>query len=110
MSNTLLLERKYGWSGLLVEADPVSYGLLTTKNRKAWSVNGCLSPKPFPSSELMSSHSHYTGPNSYSFGTKQRAMHSLFKYQATDGMAAKSWYKKVQCVPLGSVLRAMDLQ
>lgn len=49
MSNTLPLEIDFGWKGLLVEADPASYLMMKEKNRKAWSVNGCLSPNPYVS-------------------------------------------------------------
>lgn len=43
-SNTNYLESKYGWQGLLVEADPSYYTQLLGKNRKSWSINACLSP------------------------------------------------------------------
>ncbi|RXG57541.1 hypothetical protein Avbf_15871 [Armadillidium vulgare] len=48
MSNTLRLEKKQGWTGLLVEPDPSNYILLKKKHRKAWTVNACLSLKPYP--------------------------------------------------------------
>ena len=43
-SNTIYLEQMYGWTGLLIEADPYFYTQLMGKNRKAWSINTCLSP------------------------------------------------------------------
>ena len=43
LSNTLFLERRRGWSGLLIEADPVSFRKLRSKNRKSYLVNACLS-------------------------------------------------------------------
>ena len=42
-SNTLYFEREHGWSGLLVEADPKNFALLSGKHRKAWSAEACLS-------------------------------------------------------------------
>lgn len=41
-SNTLLLEKKYGWNGLLVEANPYTYKILKSRNRRAKSTNACI--------------------------------------------------------------------
>jgi len=46
-SNTLYLERSRQWTGLLVEVDPYFYTQLLGKNRNSWSINACLSPKPY---------------------------------------------------------------
>ncbi|KAA0192444.1 hypothetical protein HAZT_HAZT007910 [Hyalella azteca] len=108
MSNTLRLETHQGWSGLLVEADSVSFEKLLAKNRKSWSLNACLSPYPYPSQEMLSSHSHYTGPNVLTAGLKVRAMHSLLAYMKRSAVTG-SWYKKVQCLPLTSVLTALNI-
>jgi FkbM family methyltransferase len=45
LSNTLLLEKQYGWDGLLIEADPKLFMELLAKGRKAYSINTCLNPK-----------------------------------------------------------------
>ena len=42
-SNTLLLEMRHNWTGLLVEPLPEAYQALLTKNRKAYSIETCLS-------------------------------------------------------------------
>ncbi|RXG60738.1 Protein Star [Armadillidium vulgare] len=47
LSNTLWLETELGWSGLLIEANSLSYKSLLSKNRKAWSSNTCLATKPY---------------------------------------------------------------
>ncbi|KAF2367307.1 Methyltransferase FkbM [Trinorchestia longiramus] len=143
MSNTLQLELRQGWSGVLIEADPVSYQHLFSKNRRAWTVNGCLSPHPYPSQEMMSSHSHYTGPSVMAAGFKMRAMHGLLSYMrgavrlvctscyvlcvrrvTSCGYVVlrlvgtscyvlwaltNSWFKKVQCIPLTSILSALNV-
>jgi len=44
LNNTYLLERRYGWRGLCVEANPASFKLLK-KNRRAVCVNACLDGK-----------------------------------------------------------------
>ena len=48
LSNTLAFELEYGWSGLLVEPNPVAFDLLMKKHRKAWAINVCLSTKAHP--------------------------------------------------------------
>lgn len=48
MSNTLYLELKQGWTGLLVEPDPSNYILLKRKRRKAWTAKACLSITGYP--------------------------------------------------------------
>ena len=47
-SNTLFFEKEKNWTGLLIEADPIYYAQLKTKNRKAFSINACLSIQPYP--------------------------------------------------------------
>ena len=42
-SNTLFFERERNWTGLLVEANPGLYQTLLNRNRKAFSINACLS-------------------------------------------------------------------
>ena len=48
ISNTLRYEMNLGWSGLLVEANPDLFSRLLQKNRKSWSINACISRKPYP--------------------------------------------------------------
>ena len=47
-SNSLFFERFRGWTGLLIEADPVNYQQMVSKNRRAYMVPSCLSPTPHP--------------------------------------------------------------
>ncbi|KAL6430312.1 hypothetical protein ACFW04_007787 [Cataglyphis niger] len=42
-SNTLFLERFNGWSGLLIEADPINFTKMLRKNRRAYLSPTCLS-------------------------------------------------------------------
>ena len=42
-SNTLELERKHGWEGVLIEADKTSLAALKAKQRKAWILPNCIS-------------------------------------------------------------------
>lgn len=48
LSNTLYLERKLGWRGLLVEPDPWNFWALKKRRRKAYHTQACLSPLPYP--------------------------------------------------------------
>ncbi|KZC08311.1 Protein Star [Dufourea novaeangliae] len=48
-SNTLVLERILGWTGLLVEADPINFSKMSLKNRKAYLTPTCLAVQPYPS-------------------------------------------------------------
>jgi hypothetical protein len=47
-SNTLVLERDFGWRGLLVESDPDYVPKLFATNRKAYVADVCLSLNPWP--------------------------------------------------------------
>ena len=48
MSNTIDLERKFNWGGILIEANPITFQKLISRNRKAHTVPICLSSQPFP--------------------------------------------------------------
>ena len=41
-SNTLLLEKEYGWNGVLIEANPYTFNILKSRNRKAAAFNNCI--------------------------------------------------------------------
>ncbi|CAL4133420.1 unnamed protein product [Meganyctiphanes norvegica] len=89
-SDSLSLERFYDWTGLLVEASPTSFKELKTKNRKAWSANCCLSPKPYPIK--------VTFDPSYATG----------QIVDTDTSKVKSGQVVVQCFPLQTLLLAIN--
>jgi hypothetical protein len=48
-STSLFFERVRKWNGLLIEANPSNYELLKSKQRRAFTVNACLSTSPLPS-------------------------------------------------------------
>ncbi|XP_020290568.1 uncharacterized protein LOC109858082 [Pseudomyrmex gracilis] len=54
-SNTLFLERFNGWTGLLIEADPINFTKMLRKNRRAYLSPTCLGviEKPVVASFLM---------------------------------------------------------
>jgi hypothetical protein len=43
LSNSLLFELQYNWTGLLVEPNPDNFEALQSKNRKAYLTDTCLS-------------------------------------------------------------------
>ena len=47
-SNTLYLERRLGWTGLLVEPNPDAFSDLSRKNRRAHLFGHCLSTQSKP--------------------------------------------------------------
>ncbi|XP_043470295.1 uncharacterized protein LOC122503701 isoform X2 [Leptopilina heterotoma] len=47
-SNTLNLERYFGWTGILIEADPINFAKMTLKNRNAYLSPTCLSITRYP--------------------------------------------------------------
>lgn len=49
LSNTLYLERKKNWTGLLVEPDLEMFTYLLEKNRRAWKSHSCLATTHYPS-------------------------------------------------------------
>lgn len=58
-SNTLIFERSRGWNGLLIEADPSNYALVKKKNRKAFTINACLSIYPYPVKVSLTTYFNY---------------------------------------------------
>ncbi|XP_066978083.1 protein Star-like isoform X2 [Macrobrachium rosenbergii] len=108
MSNTLMLEKELDWTGLLVEPDEFDFKSLKLKNRKAWAANVCLSPNPYPSKEMLTQHVHYAGPMAVPLGFKMRAMHGLASF-SSQKMLGNSWFAKVQCIPLESMLSALHV-
>ncbi|XP_037793352.1 uncharacterized protein LOC119588781 [Penaeus monodon] len=46
-SNTFFLERDLGWTGLLVEPNPVFFEALLARHRRAWATDLCLGTKPY---------------------------------------------------------------
>jgi hypothetical protein len=47
-SNTLFMERKLQWKGILIEPDRKSFDKLLSKQRRSWALPVCLSTEPYP--------------------------------------------------------------
>ncbi|XP_021343454.1 uncharacterized protein LOC110443514 [Mizuhopecten yessoensis] len=96
-SNSLFFERVRKWNGLLIEADPTNYKALKSKNRKAFTLNACLYPKPHPA-EVMFNKAFNMG----------RAIHDDFVRQWLTNRGIKPDPVPVQCFPLYSILLALN--
>ncbi|XP_045107887.1 uncharacterized protein LOC123502728 isoform X1 [Portunus trituberculatus] len=89
-SNTLVFEKMYGWRGVLIEGDPKNFELVRKKNRRAWAVNGCLSTSPYPNVVMFK--------QSFNVG----------KISNLETGQKKTGYAEVQCLPLYSILLALN--
>ncbi|XP_047740355.1 uncharacterized protein LOC108672814 [Hyalella azteca] len=110
MSNTLELEKNHGWTGLLVEVEKPSFDQLVNKHRKAWLANVCLSPHKYPTQELFAGKSsHISAATIEDSGFKHRAMSKLQRYRAGQPSLMRGIFRKVQCIPLCSLLAALNM-
>ena len=108
-SNTLYLELKYNWTGLLVEPNPAYLKQLIRKKRNAWIFPHCLSPAKHPVVVDFDAAAECGGIINYVDGIKKAPANINNNY--TSSYLGPSWRKtlKVQCFPLYSVLQALGL-
>ncbi|XP_069181722.1 protein Star-like [Procambarus clarkii] len=118
VSNTLRLEKELGWTGLLIEPNHESYSKLTTKHRKAWTSNTCLSTENHPKEQVLVSlvkrlnselslqerMAAHRRIGSYLLGVKLNNT----AYDRFIDTSDKS-YSVVQCFPLASYLLALKV-
>ncbi|XP_033727648.1 protein Star-like [Pecten maximus] len=102
-SNSLFFERVRKWNGLLIEADPTNYRALKTKNRKAFTVNACLNPKPYPAEKIVFPQVMFN--KAFNMG---RAIHDDFVRKWLSNRGIKLDPVPVQCFPLYSILLALN--
>ncbi|XP_042209539.1 uncharacterized protein LOC121857522 [Homarus americanus] len=117
LSNTLWLEQKLNWTGLLIEPSPENYAKLVNKRRKAWISHTCLSTAKYPEEQVMVTLlrrylnedqvtrvvNDHRG-SSYLLGTSLETNIYDKLFQNSD----KS-YSLVQCFPLASYLMALNI-
>ncbi|XP_068222502.1 uncharacterized protein [Palaemon carinicauda] len=89
-SNTLVFEKRLGWSGVLIEGDPKNFELVTKKNRKAWTVNGCLSTFSYPNTVMF------------------KQQFNVGKISSIEKGQQQAGYAEVQCLPVYSILLALN--
>jgi len=97
-SNTLLLEEKYNWTGLLIEPYVYRYELGLLANRKAWSSPVCLSTKDKP--DIFH----------YSSSTIDGGMSGIIPVDLAEELMRDEGeeFIKLQCLPLFSLLSALN--
>ncbi|XP_053994211.1 uncharacterized protein LOC128884690 isoform X1 [Hylaeus volcanicus] len=100
-SNTLILERELGWSGLLVEADPINFAKMLTKNRRAYLTPTCLSVGQYPtvSSFLMARN----------VGRLHEPNDTDAHLENSDDVAHSGVHIQVQCFPFAHYMAALNV-
>lgn len=100
-SNTLVLERFLSWTGLLIEADPINFSKMVTKNRKAYLSPTCLAVQPFPSvsSFLMASN----------VGRLHDPKDSDSHMTNSPDVAHTGKHVLVQCIPFAHLMAALNV-
>ena len=103
LSNTLYLEAKYNWTGLLVEPNSGAFKKLVTRNRKAYSIHSCLSVTSHPDIVEFDSADVFGGIN---FELENVNNKNLVKMRNSipETMRTK---ETVECYPLYSLLLAI---
>ncbi|XP_034952296.1 uncharacterized protein [Chelonus insularis] len=102
-SNTLNLERFYNWTGILIEADPENFSLMLQKNRRAYLSPTCLSIKsrPMNTSFLMAKN---IGRIHIPHGSESNELEN------SPDIAHKGTHVDVQCFPLASYIKAVNVK
>lgn len=90
-SNSLYFERYLNWTGLLIEADPLNFAEILTKNRHAWLSPTCLSKNSYP--EIVS--------------FEQRS--NLGRISQLSPGSERPNHVDVQCFPLYSYMLALNV-
>ena len=104
ISNTLYLELKYNWTGLLVEPNPDLLKLLLSKHRNSWILPHCLSTTPYV--EVVDfDASMYNGGIILEGKIKPSMLDRDIKENPLKDFEREI---RVQCFPLFSVLKALD--
>ncbi|XP_037071376.1 uncharacterized protein LOC119092521 [Pollicipes pollicipes] len=107
MSNTLLLERRYGWSGLLMEPARQLFAKMVTKRRHAWLLEACISNRPY-SYEAQFQELAFLGTledNVTSMSWSDVSQHQQGMFYGKP-MSERRQYS-VPCYPLDAVLAAL---
>ncbi|XP_066955577.1 protein Star-like isoform X2 [Macrobrachium rosenbergii] len=109
-SNSLWLEKQLGWRGLLVEADPDNFQLLTWKRRKAWTSNSCISRFPYPQRTTFEALQGRSIDHPLVYRSNSRPMSSPFRKldNKWNRNSVKSYFL-AQCFPLASYLHALNV-
>ena len=103
LSNTLYLEAKYNWTGLLVEPNSGAFKKLVTRNRKAYSIHSCLSVTSHPDIVEFDSADVFGGINIEMESVDNKNLMKM-RNRIPETMRTK---ETVECYPLYSLLLAI---
>ncbi|XP_050695162.1 uncharacterized protein LOC126984974 [Eriocheir sinensis] len=113
LSNTLWLERNLNWTGLLVEPDEENYKMVTSKHRRAWTSNTCLSSEAFPKRTIMVSRRVLKASTfkefSWAFRGQTHELNIDYPNQKSLEVHTDASFAWVQCFPLLSYLLALNV-
>ncbi|XP_063610823.1 uncharacterized protein LOC134784645 [Penaeus indicus] len=113
LSNTLPLERELGWTGLLVESNGDTFKELLTKRRKAWASHSCLAAHEYPHVDiLVKFRRDHSALDTYE--DRSASAHSMMMSQdkgaaLDNSVPGHREYEAVQCIPLATLLLAIDV-
>ena len=103
-SNTLYLELKYGWNGLLIEPNPDLLAALLGTHRHSWIFPHCISTSPFVEIQTFDASDYNSGIINQAAVKPSLLDRDLNKQPILDFEREI----QVQCFPLYSVLQALD--
>ncbi|XP_064110594.1 uncharacterized protein LOC135218303 [Macrobrachium nipponense] len=116
LSNSLMIERRLKWKGLLVEADGDMFKKLLSRNRKAWASHSCLALHSYPHREVFIKYSAkgdlIPGASMFSrgHGVLAPVEHlSPMRKVGANPENSDPLYDFVQCLPLASLLLALNV-
>ena len=92
-SNTLWLESKHGWDGLLIEGDKSSLSALKGKQRKAWILPNCISIKNHTIVAVFANKGH---------------VGKIVDTKTEVKQVSNQNHTDVVCIPLYSIVAALD--
>ena len=99
-SNTLYFETNLGWTGLLIESNPLFFSSLLSKHRKAYSIEACLSVTRHPEKVRFQNADLLSGIEKAISVNHQRRI---------DREKSRGSVVSAQCFPLYTILLALDL-
>ncbi|XP_042880873.1 uncharacterized protein LOC122258770 [Penaeus japonicus] len=112
LSNTLWLEQRNSWTGLLVEPTAVTFRYLVWKRRRAWTSNTCLSITTYPRQAVFEATTQNKGDIAYPWFYRAENFEINPVGAGNFDWLLGSWnqaYTVAQCFPLWSYLLALNV-
>lgn len=102
-SNTLFLERSRGWSGVLVEANPFTFEIMKSRDRKCWMVHACVS-NTVPEMKFLIAGGLTSASELMSDAMKDRINYDMKIYKDGKTWAGAGKSRTVKCFSLEDIL------